>query len=60
MILATLPAVVALLSRLFLRERLAPRTLIAIALAVGGIVLLQFAKATATRPERARRCSATC
>jgi drug/metabolite transporter (DMT)-like permease len=44
-ILATLPAVVALLSRLFLRERLAPRTLLAIALAVGGIVLLQFAKA---------------
>ena len=43
-ILATLPAVVALLSRLVLRERLAPRTLLAIALAVGGIVLLQFAK----------------
>jgi drug/metabolite transporter (DMT)-like permease len=45
-ILATLPAVVALLSRLFLREHLAPRTLLAIALAVGGIVLLQFAKAS--------------
>jgi drug/metabolite transporter (DMT)-like permease len=43
-ILATLPAVVAVLSRLFLREALAPRTLAAIALAVGGIVLLQFAK----------------
>jgi drug/metabolite transporter (DMT)-like permease len=44
-ILATLPAVVALLSRLFLREQLGPRTLLAIALAVGGIVLLQFARA---------------
>ena len=31
---------------MFLREHLAPRTLFAIALAVGGIVLLQFAKAT--------------
>jgi drug/metabolite transporter (DMT)-like permease len=45
-ILATLPAVVALLSRFFLRERLTPRVLLAIALAVGGIVLLQLAKAT--------------
>jgi drug/metabolite transporter (DMT)-like permease len=44
-ILATLPAVVALLSRIFLREALGRRTLVAIALAVGGIVLLQFAKA---------------
>jgi drug/metabolite transporter (DMT)-like permease len=44
-ILATLPAVVAVLSRVFLRETLAPRTLLAIALAVAGIVLLQFAKA---------------
>ena len=43
-ILATLPAVVALLSRVFLREALTPRTLLAIALAVAGIVLLQFAK----------------
>jgi drug/metabolite transporter (DMT)-like permease len=43
-ILATLPAVVAVLSRVFLREALAPRTLLAIALAVAGIVLLQFAK----------------
>ena len=46
-ILATLPAMVALLSRVFLREALAPRTLLAIALAVGGIVLLQFAKGDA-------------
>jgi drug/metabolite transporter (DMT)-like permease len=43
-ILATLPAAVALLSRIFLRERLSPRVMLAIALAVGGIVLLQFAK----------------
>ena len=47
-ILATLPAVVALLSRVFLRERLTPRTLSAIALAVAGIVLLQYAKAPDT------------
>jgi drug/metabolite transporter (DMT)-like permease len=44
-ILATLPAVVALLSRVFLREPLTARTLSAIGLAVFGIVLLQFAKA---------------
>lgn len=44
-ILATLPAVVALASWLVLRERLSRRTWIAIALAVGGIALLQFAKA---------------
>ena len=43
-ILATLPAVVALLSRVFLREELTRRTLFAIALAVAGIVLLQFVK----------------
>ena len=45
-ILATLPAVVALLSRIVLGERLTPRVLIAIVLAVGGIVLLQAAKAS--------------
>jgi drug/metabolite transporter (DMT)-like permease len=43
-ILATLPAVVALLSWLFLRERLGPRVLVAIALAVVGIAVLQFAR----------------
>jgi drug/metabolite transporter (DMT)-like permease len=43
-ILATLPAVVALLSKVFLREALSRRTLFAIALAVAGIVLLQFAR----------------
>jgi drug/metabolite transporter (DMT)-like permease len=43
-IMATLPAVVALLSRVWLREPLSRRALIAIALAVGGIGLLQFAR----------------
>lgn len=43
-ILAALPAVVALLSWVFLREAITRRTLLAIALAVAGIVLLQFAK----------------
>jgi drug/metabolite transporter (DMT)-like permease len=43
-ILATLPAVVALLSWLFLRERLTARILVAVALAVGGIGLLQLAR----------------
>ena len=43
-ILATLPAVVALLSWLVLRERLGGRVLLAVALAVGGIVLLQLAR----------------
>lgn len=46
-ILASLPAVVALASWLVLRERLDRRTWVAIALAVGGIALLQFAKAPA-------------
>jgi drug/metabolite transporter (DMT)-like permease len=44
--LATLPAVVALLSRWFLRETLTLRVWIAIALAVTGIMLLQVAKTT--------------
>jgi len=43
-ILATLPAVVAVLSRIVLGERLTRRALAAIALAVGGIALLQLAK----------------
>jgi drug/metabolite transporter (DMT)-like permease len=42
--LSTLPAMVAFLSWLVLRERLSRRVVIAIALAVGGIALLQFAK----------------
>ena len=43
-IMAALPAVVALLSRLFLRERIALRTVAGIACAVGGIALVSFAK----------------
>ena len=43
-VLATLPAMVALLSRVFLREPLTTRTVLAVALAVAGMVLLQFAK----------------
>ncbi len=42
--MAAIPAVVALLSRVFLRERIAPRTLAGIACAVGGIGLVAFAK----------------
>jgi len=51
--LATLPAVVALLSRWFLRETLTLRVWIAIFLAVLGIALLQLAKATEPTPEAA-------
>ena len=43
-ILATLPAVVALLSWLLLREHLTPRVILAVVLAVGGIALLQLAR----------------
>lgn len=43
-IMATLPAAVAAGSWLFLRERLSPRAVLAIAAAVVGIVLLQFAR----------------
>jgi len=43
-ILATLPAVVALLSWLMLRERLSRRVMVAVALAIGGIALLQLAR----------------
>jgi drug/metabolite transporter (DMT)-like permease len=50
-VLSTLPAVVALLSWLVLRERLSRRVVAAIVLAVGGITLLQFAKSdSATGP----------
>lgn len=48
--LATLPAVVALLSRWFLHETLTLRVWIAIALAVAGIALLQWAKTTEPLP----------
>ena len=43
-IMATLPAVVALLSVVLLRERLSRRALLAVALAVGGIAVLQFTR----------------
>jgi drug/metabolite transporter (DMT)-like permease len=43
--MSTLPAVVALLSWLLLREHLGGRVLLAVALAVGGVGLLQFARA---------------
>ena len=49
--LATLPAVVALLSRWFLHETLTLRVWIAVALAVAGIAILQLAKATEPSPE---------
>jgi len=45
-ILATLPAVVALLSWLLLREHLTRRVIVAVILAVGGIALLQLARPT--------------
>jgi len=44
-IMASIPAVVALLSWLFLKERIAPRVWLAIACAVGGIGLLAVTKA---------------
>jgi drug/metabolite transporter (DMT)-like permease len=43
-IMAAIPAAVALLSWLFLRERIAPRVLAGIACAVGGIALVSFSK----------------
>jgi drug/metabolite transporter (DMT)-like permease len=46
-IMAALPAAVALLSRLVLRERLEPRVLAGIACAVGGIAVVAFVKADA-------------
>lgn len=52
-VLSTLPAVVALLSWLVLRERLSRRVIAAIVLAVGGITLLQFAKPDAAAPTTA-------
>lgn len=43
-IMAGIPAAVALLSRVFLRERIPVRTMLAIACAVGGIALVSFTK----------------
>ena len=42
--MAAIPAVVALLSRVFLQERIAARTALGIACAVGGLALVSFAK----------------
>jgi drug/metabolite transporter (DMT)-like permease len=47
-ILSTLPAVVAVLSAIFLREKLTPRAIAAVALAVVGIAVLQLTRAGAT------------
>ncbi|MEP6703135.1 MAG: DMT family transporter [Betaproteobacteria bacterium] len=44
-ILSTLPAVVAVFSAIFLRERLAPRAITAVGLAVAGIAVLQITRA---------------
>jgi drug/metabolite transporter (DMT)-like permease len=50
-IMAGLPATVALLSRLFLKERIAPRVLVGIVCAVAGIALVSLAKThTAAAP----------
>jgi drug/metabolite transporter (DMT)-like permease len=46
-IMAALPGAVALLSRLFLKERIAPRVLAGIACAVGGIALVSLSRAPA-------------
>ena len=43
-IMAGIPAAVALLSRVFLRERIAPRVVVAIACAVGGIGLVSLTR----------------
>ena len=43
-IMAGIPAAVALLSRIFLKERIPVRTLLGIACAVGGIALVSFSK----------------
>ncbi len=43
-IMAAIPAVVAILSRMFLHERIAPRGAVGIACAVGGIALVSFGK----------------
>lgn len=46
-ILATLPAVVAVFSAIFLRERLTPNAIAAVVLAVAGIAVLQWTRAGA-------------
>jgi drug/metabolite transporter (DMT)-like permease len=46
-IMAAIPGVVAIMSRLFLRERIAPRVVAGIACAVAGIALVSASKSTA-------------
>ena len=53
-ILSTLPAVVAVFSAIFLRERLTPRAIFAVFLAVAGIAVLQFTRAGADPAESER------
>lgn len=53
-ILATMPAVVAMFSAIFLRERLTQRAIIAVILAVAGIAVLQFTRAGADAGEGGR------
>jgi drug/metabolite transporter (DMT)-like permease len=47
-IMAAIPGVVAILSRVFLRERIAPRVLVGIVCAVAGIALVSFTKTEQT------------
>ena len=53
-ILSTLPAVVAVFSAIFLRERLTPRAIVAVCLAVAGIVVLQVTRAGAESEDASR------
>ena len=50
-IMAGIPAAVALMSRLFLKERIAPRVAIGIGFAVAGIALVSLTKGSASRAE---------
>lgn len=52
-IMAAIPAVVAVMSWAFLRERVAPRVWAAVACAVGGIALLAFGKGDAGHGDKA-------
>ena len=53
-ILSTLPAVVAVFSAIFLRERLTGRAIVAVVLAVSGIAVLQFTRAGAAGEDGGR------
>lgn len=58
-IMAALPGAVALLSRVFLRERLSRRVLAGIACAVGGIALVSLGKSDSTSQPSAAESSAS-